>query len=192
MAAKFFTGLPLDGPDPECVRGHGERRWPPPGTSRRPGRHRITPAARGPVPVTIGTRRPPARACDESPLAGFTSRAGDQEPALAASGPPGAGRVALVTGAARGIGAATVLALASDGWSVLAFDRAADDPDLPYPMASPANLDGVVRQAERTAGACAGSPSSAATCATTRRWRLRWPRRSGGGAGWTRRSPRPG
>jgi len=23
MAAKFFTGLPLDGPDPECVRGHG-------------------------------------------------------------------------------------------------------------------------------------------------------------------------
>jgi len=24
MAAKFFTGLPLDGPDPECVQGHGE------------------------------------------------------------------------------------------------------------------------------------------------------------------------
>ena len=24
MAAKFFTGLPLDGPDPECVRGAGE------------------------------------------------------------------------------------------------------------------------------------------------------------------------
>jgi mycofactocin radical SAM maturase len=24
MAAKFFTGLPLDGPDPECVNGHGE------------------------------------------------------------------------------------------------------------------------------------------------------------------------
>ena len=24
MAAKFFTGLPLDGPDPECVVGHGE------------------------------------------------------------------------------------------------------------------------------------------------------------------------
>ena len=30
MAAKFFTGLPLDGPDPECVLGHGEHaRWPP-------------------------------------------------------------------------------------------------------------------------------------------------------------------
>jgi len=24
MAAKFFTGIPLDGPDPECVPGHGE------------------------------------------------------------------------------------------------------------------------------------------------------------------------
>ena len=24
MATKFFTGLPLDGPDPECVMGHGE------------------------------------------------------------------------------------------------------------------------------------------------------------------------
>jgi mycofactocin biosynthetic radical S-adenosylmethionine protein MftC len=24
MAAKFFTGIPLDGPDPECVFGHGE------------------------------------------------------------------------------------------------------------------------------------------------------------------------
>jgi mycofactocin radical SAM maturase len=24
MAAKFFTGLPIEGPDPECVTGHGE------------------------------------------------------------------------------------------------------------------------------------------------------------------------
>ncbi len=24
MAAKFFTSLPLDGPDPECVQGHSE------------------------------------------------------------------------------------------------------------------------------------------------------------------------
>ena len=31
MAAKFFTGLPLDGPDPECVQGlrrAGARRRP--------------------------------------------------------------------------------------------------------------------------------------------------------------------
>ena len=31
MAAKFFTGLPLDGPDPECVHGHGEAALAAPG-----------------------------------------------------------------------------------------------------------------------------------------------------------------
>jgi len=71
MAAKFFTGLPLDGPDPECVRGHGEAALarvdasppvPSPDHSHR-GR---------PVPVTIG-RRPPDRACDQSPLGGFVA-----------------------------------------------------------------------------------------------------------------------
>jgi SDR family mycofactocin-dependent oxidoreductase len=62
-------------------------------------------------------------------------------------------RVALVTGAARGIGAATVLALAGAGWSVLAVDSTADDPALPYPMATPADLSGVVRRAGESAGA---------------------------------------
>jgi NAD(P)-dependent dehydrogenase (short-subunit alcohol dehydrogenase family) len=41
-------------------------------------------------------------------------------------------RVALVTGAARGIGAATVHALVADGWSVVAVDRGSDDPRIPY------------------------------------------------------------
>jgi mycofactocin radical SAM maturase len=68
MAAKFFTGLPLDGPDPECVKGHGQaalstvERKPKPSLDHS---HR-----RRPVPVTIGMRRPD-RACDVSPLAGF-------------------------------------------------------------------------------------------------------------------------
>jgi hypothetical protein len=58
MAAKFFTGLPLDGPDPECVLGHGEKLL----------------AARGhtsiPRPsVDMSKRRVPARPCNESPLA---------------------------------------------------------------------------------------------------------------------------
>jgi [mycofactocin precursor peptide]-tyrosine decarboxylase / 3-amino-5-[(4-hydroxyphenyl)methyl]-4,4-dimethylpyrrolidin-2-one synthase len=57
MAAKFFTGLPLAGPDPECVLGHGERLL-----AARPV---------GPIPrpsVDMSKRRPPAKACNESPL----------------------------------------------------------------------------------------------------------------------------
>ena len=43
-------------------------------------------------------------------------------------------RVALVTGAARGIGAATVRGLADAGWAVVATDRCTDDVRLPYSM----------------------------------------------------------
>jgi mycofactocin radical SAM maturase len=79
MAAKFFTGLPIDGPDPECVLGHGERLL----------------AARGDAPaprpsVDMSRRRPrrakvvslaevkalPVRPCDESPIAGVTQDEG--------------------------------------------------------------------------------------------------------------------
>ncbi len=103
MAAKFFTGLPLDGPDPECVKGHGESALAGTGRAAAPrpsGDHshrtRPVPVSIGlrPVPVSIGPRpatesagprpatesagggllvgrRPPDRACDEDPLAGF-------------------------------------------------------------------------------------------------------------------------
>jgi mycofactocin biosynthetic radical S-adenosylmethionine protein MftC len=92
MAAKFFTGLPLDGPDPECVRGYGaealaaaDQAAPPrpalDHSHRGPVRGQAGPGR--PVPVMIGPRppvtgniapagdRPPGRACDENPLAGF-------------------------------------------------------------------------------------------------------------------------
>jgi len=57
--------------------------------------------------------------------------------------------VALVTGAARGVGAAAVAALAAGGWRVIATDLCADDPALPYPLGSRADLD-------RVAGAAGG------------------------------------
>jgi hypothetical protein len=89
MAAKFFTGLPLDGPDPECVQGYGEQALEaraaagavaPPKPSDDHS-HRTTRAPR-PVAVAIGRRpdgdglglTPPVSACAEDPLAGFVPR----------------------------------------------------------------------------------------------------------------------
>jgi mycofactocin radical SAM maturase len=63
MAAKFFTGLPLDAPDPECVLGHGETAL---AALREAGR---------PVPrpsVDMSTTRPRrasrVRDCDANPI----------------------------------------------------------------------------------------------------------------------------
>lgn len=77
MAAKFFTGLPLDGPDPECVQGYGEqalagdRIVPAPNQDHS----RRVPTRNQPVMLTLGRREnlsaPPVNACAESPLAGF-------------------------------------------------------------------------------------------------------------------------
>jgi mycofactocin radical SAM maturase len=67
MAAKFFTGLPLDGPDPECVVGHGapalagQREVPRP----RADHSRAVPLTLG-KPITLA--QPPSRPCNESPL----------------------------------------------------------------------------------------------------------------------------
>jgi len=48
--------------------------------------------------------------------------------------------VAIVTGAARGIGAATVRRLSSEGWAIVALDRCADDPALGYELATQQDL----------------------------------------------------
>ena len=82
MAAKFFTGLPLDGPDPECVRGFGEQ-----ALAARDGSTADPEVGRRPLPLgaartraapsrsTIGRR--PDKACDTSPLAGMPGDASD-------------------------------------------------------------------------------------------------------------------
>jgi SDR family mycofactocin-dependent oxidoreductase len=48
--------------------------------------------------------------------------------------------VAVLTGAARGIGAATVDRLVGRGWDVVAVDCCADDASLDYSLAEPADL----------------------------------------------------
>jgi mycofactocin radical SAM maturase len=88
MAAKFFTGLPLSGPDPECVKGHGEHGLaaaagaaapvPAPDHSRRAAPNRS--GQRRPVPLTLSARPPvtgppPVTPCNPNPLAGFAPSA---------------------------------------------------------------------------------------------------------------------
>ncbi len=60
-------------------------------------------------------------------------------------------RSAIVTGAGRGIGAATVRALSTAGWSVVALDRCEDDPRLSYPLATEAELEASVAAAADSA-----------------------------------------
>jgi mycofactocin radical SAM maturase len=78
MAAKFFTGLPMDGPDPECVQGYGESALAGDRTvpAASQDHSRTTPARNQPVMLTLSRRAdlvaPPVSACAENPLAGFT------------------------------------------------------------------------------------------------------------------------
>jgi mycofactocin radical SAM maturase len=85
MAAKFFTGLPLDGPDPECVQGHGAPALAgvDMSTTPKPSLDHSKPNARKPVGLGLPGLRPAepdlasvrssaaAPACDPDPLAGF-------------------------------------------------------------------------------------------------------------------------
>lgn len=69
-------------------------------------------------------------------------------------------RVAVITGGGRGIGAAVGAGLAAAGWRVALVDRCADDPELPYPLATRHDLDVAVARcvgaAEGDAGAAIG------------------------------------
>jgi SDR family mycofactocin-dependent oxidoreductase len=71
-------------------------------------------------------------------------------------------RTAVVTGAARGIGAATVRRLATDGWSVVAIDRGSDDARLPYALGTAEQLHAVTEEVGDQAMAVVGDATSLA------------------------------
>jgi mycofactocin radical SAM maturase len=76
MAAKFFTGLPLDGPDPECALGHGEDLLAARGEGLAIPAPAVDHSRVKPSRLRVGgPERPPAKVCDENPLADFMSQA---------------------------------------------------------------------------------------------------------------------
>jgi SDR family mycofactocin-dependent oxidoreductase len=66
------------------------------------------------------------------------------------------GKVALITGAARGQGRSHAIALAAQGARVVACDIADQIDSVPYPLATPGDLDETVAMVEQQGGQCLG------------------------------------
>jgi len=60
--------------------------------------------------------------------------------------PDGTAGLGVITGAARGIGAAVAFQLAEQGWSLVLADACSAQPGVSYPMPSPADLDAVAER----------------------------------------------
>jgi hypothetical protein len=74
MAAKFFTGLPMDGPDPECDQGYGapalaaDRVKPKSSVDHSRSQPVMLKLMTSPPRPNVGAGAPPARLCNESPV----------------------------------------------------------------------------------------------------------------------------
>ena len=214
MAAKFFTGLPLDGPDPECVKGHGERALaaaagaPAPrpfgdhshrsaraGTSvdrtqagQTPAgpRLRREPAGRLPNAGLTGPRAPNgadsglATRIVVAEVKGVTKVAGKLE-----------GKVAFITGAARGQGRSHAVRLAqrapTSSRSTSAPRSAASPTRWPPRTTWPRRS----RRSRRwTGGSSPGRPTCGTSPACARRSRPGWPSSGRSTSCWPTRASR--
>jgi (+)-trans-carveol dehydrogenase len=66
------------------------------------------------------------------------------------------GKIAVVSGAARGQGRSHAVALAGEGARVVAFDTCSEFPSARYPGSTPADLDETVRLVEQQGSHCIG------------------------------------
>ncbi|MBM2578138.1 SDR family oxidoreductase [Jannaschia sp. Os4] len=106
--------------------------------------------------TTGGTTRRTLLATGAAGLAaGATLAAGSAQAQEGQANGPLAGRSALVTGAARGIGRAIALEMARGGADVIALDVAADIDGWSVPMATPDELEAVRAEIEALGVSCA-------------------------------------
>ena len=143
MAAKFFTGLPLDGPDPECVGGDGEVALAE--LARRAGAAEA-PARRGPHQagtggpsspnvhhVIVAAARPRRYFLGTFPSAVMVARSRGIDITKVGSGNPGASNVVRTMG--RKWGVAGVRARRAEGHHPRAVGHfVVDDDQLAYAL----------------------------------------------------------
>ena len=161
----------LGDPTDASARGGPRRCWPP----RSPTWPRSSPTSRSPRRRAAVTSWPAAhprsgRVTRPRSTTSSRTRLARQRSRLPLAGK--ARGVALVTGASRGIGRATVRRLSAEGLNVIAVDRGSDDPRLPYAMGTMADLQslGNERVVAIPADVCDPEAMAGAVEIAERRW----------------------
>ncbi len=86
------------------------------------------------------------------------------------------GKVAFITGAARGQGRSHAIRFAEEGADIIAFDLCEQMPTVPYPMSSPEDLDETVNLVEKTGRRIVAEQGDVRDFARLkRRWPMGWP-----------------
>jgi NAD(P)-dependent dehydrogenase (short-subunit alcohol dehydrogenase family) len=109
---------------------------------------------------------------------------------VTATGGPLDGRVAFITGAARGQGRAHAIRLANEGADIIAIDVCRPISEtITYPLATPEELAETVQAVEATGRKVLAREVDIRTWPRCNRW---WPTVSSNSAGWTSWWPTPG